>query len=344
MIFHAHTSPTLVAGLLITIIVNLVKYTQCQTSNVSDQNANTLASLDGQQPSETWDSNRNVPLNILLEPDVHWLGRNFVPTSVKLNATAEIMDHHYKDFNFTYKWSTRNTVINEGVNLTKISFSYGQPSEQERLNLTVSFGDKYHGFKNKDVVARDPIAIKERDLKLFVEHGELVTADFKLNGTPPIHFCYRFCPSPEMVCEDCYINRYDGRTTTGGELKIAHYLHANGNYTLILKLDNIATTMVKKYSVRVTDTIRPKKIPYVPIISSISAVLIILIALALHVRLRETNYTETADFDFIRNSYDEEEWYEEQSFWQRVKYLLFKADSSENRGLLSSDLNRSRLM
>lgn len=268
----------------------------------------------------------DIPVNIQLKPAKYLYGKDYIATDAEFTATAEILDEKYKNLTITYQWSTKNTTIVTDAKASQITYKFTQPDEDNFLKVLVIHDANYTGTSEKKIVVRNPIQITEpENNKLFLEHGELLDISFKLNGTGPITSCYRFCyemaDTDKCKCKPDSLVRRD-------EIRISHYLHYVGNYTLLIAVDNVADHVEKHYTVKIIDTVHSQTAPYVPIVSSILAVIILLTGIALHMKFKKTVQTETADFDFIRSYEDDdlEDWGEVQTLSQRVRYLLFKAD------------------
>lgn len=287
----------------------------------------------------------NIPVNIRLEPAHYLHGKTYIATGEPFNATAEILDDKFKNLTIKYQWSTKGTIITTGINSSRIEYKFDKADPDTHLKVIVFHKDEqeYSGLSEKSIIVKDPIKIAEPVDKLFIEHGEMLNITLKFSGTGPFKYCYKLCLYP---CNECYPiwNLNDN------QYNILRYLHSVGNYTLRFAVDNIVSQQNKSYSVRVIDTPRESTIPYMPIVCSISAVLILLIGFALHLKFKSISvYTETADFDFTRTTYnesteEEDIWDEEQSFLQRVKYLLLKSERRNSSMVESNFSERSRLI
>lgn len=279
----------------------------------------------------------NIPVNIQLNPARYLYGKDYVATGTKITATAEILDEKYKNLTLTYQWSTKEKTIITDTKSSQISYVFDKPDEDNFLKILVLYQSNYTGSSSKSLVIRDPINITEPEGKLFIEHGDLLDISLKVKGGQPIEYCHEFClnkvdreTGASIMDEDCKCK--PNTNLTNSEIIIKHYLRLVGNYTLLLVVDNVADHLEKHYEVKIRDTTHAQTIPYVPIVCSIVAVLILLTGVTLHMKFKRTVQTETADFDFIRTSFaDDDEWAEEQSLWQRVSYLLFRADHYEGR-------------
>lgn len=289
--------------------------------------------------------NYNIPVNIQFQPAHYLHDKNYIATNTNLTAKAEILDDKFKNLTIEYQWSVKEKSIVNSTNASEIVYSFSSPDEDEFLQLHVVHNPNATGFIKKNLVIRDPVTVQDPQGKLFLERGELL--DIKLNfttGTKPINYCLKFCTNLQRnfgegdECTECKPDM----ETTGNQVAIVEYLRNVGNYTLVLVADNVASHVAKRYLVKITDTIRPKTIPFVPIVSSILAVIIVLSGLALHMRFKKTLVTETADFDFIRHDYNEDEDFwddEEYTFIQRVRYLFFGIDRDYDTSVSDSMLS-----
>lgn len=274
-----------------------------------------------------------IPVNIRLEPAHYLHGKNYIQTGLNFTATAEILDDKFKNVTIEYQWSVRNKTIKTQPNASEIIYKFNQADTDNFLEVLVFHHPNDTGVSNKSFVIRDPISVKGPD-KSYLEHGELLNVTLKFEGTGAFSYCHSFCFENhdgihEKSCKECSPDI----TTDGHEVRIIQYLHSIGNWTLFFVVDNIASRVAKNYSIVITGIVRPKSVPFVPIVSSILAALILLSGLVLHLKFKRTIATETADFDFIRHDYndqDESFWEEEQSFAQRVRYLLFRVNQLDH--------------
>lgn len=292
------------------------------------------------------DIQRNIPVIIGIQPYSQLHGKIYVPTGKNLTIRADVTDDKFRNLSLTYQWSTRQHVI-DTTNVSQIVYAFDQPDENEFMKVLVFHPQNDTGVSQEDIIVRDPIKLDDPVGKTFLEHGELLDLMFRYNGTGPYQYCFRLCyEKSEADCEPCDSTADEARMTASQHVAILKYLPKVGNYTLFFSVYNIATRVDRYYAIKITDILRPQTIPYIPIISSILAVLILLVGLALHLKFKQTIYTETADFDFIRQAYDdrlEEVWDEEQSFFQRVRYLLFQMEwSTSDANLSDSNMSSSR--
>lgn len=170
---------------------------------------------------------------------------------------------------------------------------------------------------------QEPVIVSDPSGKLFLEHGELLDIKLKYNGSAPFFYCYTFCTDQDWLPCVCLTLT----ETSGNEIAITRYLHQLGNYYLLFKIRNSVNEVEKRYTIKITGTVRESTLPFVPIVSSVLAVIILITGVALHIHLRKTVNTETADFDFMGQ---EEEWDEEQSLIQRVKYFMCHSDNMDD--------------
>lgn len=329
--------------LLTSSTILIVRGEQSAESAVINSNLSEI-SIEG---SPHLGDKNNIPVNIRLEPAHYLHGKTYIATGAQFNATAEILDDKFKDLIITYQWSTRNTIIATGTNRSRIEYKFDKADPETYLKVIVFSREKeeHSGVSEKSIIVRDPIKIAEPVDKLFIEHGELLNITLKFSGTGPFVYCYQLCL---YSCHECYPIWH----LNENQYHIVKYLHNVGNYTLRFAVDNIVSHQNKSYSVRVIDTPRESTVPYMPIVCSMSAVLILLIGFALHLKFNSISvYTETADFDFTRTTYnesaeEEDLWDEEQSFMQRVNYLLFKSNTERRNSSMaeSNTSERSRLI
>lgn len=288
----------------------------------------------------------NIPVNIQLQPAHYLHGKNYLATGVNFTATVEILDEKFKSQLLIYQWLTKNAPLVTGPDKQTITYKFDKADPETFLKVNVVIRDGPTGTSSKPIVVRDPVSIAEPVDKLFIEHGEMLNVSFKFLGTGPFLYCYDVYHNSYK--HDCFPMRH----TDDDTIRIIRYLRWVGNYTLILNVNNIASEQRRAYSVKVIETPRESTIPYVPIVCSASAVLILLVGFGLHLKFRSFPlYTETADFDFTRTSHDdsaedEEFWDEEQSFIQRVRLLFLRSISERrNSSMTASNYSeRSRLI
>lgn len=298
-----------------------------------------LASRSKQLPSpDLADNSTSIPVNIQLKPALILHGLHYVATNTRLVATAEILDDRFRNMSLTYQWSIKNKTITTDPKASQITYNFTEPHTDFMKVLVVHLPD-YSGTIQKNLVIRDPINIAEPIGKLFLEHGELVRLTLRFSGTGPYRHCHRFCyEDDQKTCDECtqFVE------TRLNEVNITHYLHFIGNYVLLFTVDNVVSQPVKKFSVKITESVVEQTIPYTPIVCTISAVLILLMGVVLHVKLKETVHTETADFDFIRHlNEDDEVWDEEQSLSQRVWQILAGSRRLDQNAGPNASLNGS---
>lgn len=276
----------------------------------------------------------------LLPPPKCYTSENrcFVTTGTNFTATANV-DSKYNNKNLTYQWSLGDQVILTGPNQTKIVFP--RP-ELTTLKVLVKSENNQIGEYEQNLTVRDPIAIIKTEGKQHIYHDDLFNWTIVFNGTGPFYYCFHLCKAKKSTCDPCHfepIKLYENTLTIG-----PLYLPTIDEYILAIYLTNIASEIQPKpITIIVENPVREPKVLYVPIISSILAVLILLVGVAIHLKLRKTVDAETADFDFIRDSSEDQEWTEEQSFKERVMYLLFGSVPGERRSLFGNEPNRSML-
>lgn len=290
----------------------------------------------------------DIPVNIQIHPMVWRSGQRYISTGDNITLKAEVFDPLFHNVTPDYQWSTKSGLIARGINASHISYKFKQAEPNQFIKLYVLYPDQSSGSDEKTVTVRDPISLTEHIGKTFLEHGELLDLTIKFLGTGPYSFCYKICHNNSFnifcqpACEpEWYLEE--------NQFPIVRYLPLVGNYTLFIAIDNVASKISRSFTIRVLGTIKLQTIPYIPIISSILAVLILLTGVALHQRFKRTIYTETADFDFVRqiydDSYDDNIWDEEQSFLQRVKCILLKNDWQMSNNKSEPNVNsRTRLL
>lgn len=282
-----------------------------------------------------------IPVNILIKPLKELDRKIYVPTGVDISATAEILDEKFRNTTITYQWSVKNETITTDPKASKISYRFNSADDNNYLKVFVLHKPNETGTCQKDIIVRDPISIFDPSGKLFLEHGELLDITIRFNGTGPFKYCEQFCHLERgRGCEECSPDIW----TKNNHVNIVKYLRSVGNYTLRFVVDNYASRQAKSYSVKIFDTIRHQSTPIVPIVCSISAVLILLTGVLLHSKFNNTIPSETADFDFTRDSnfMEDEEFSfmdEEQSFFQRARSVLFNCRQSS---MVDSHMSESR--
>uniref|UniRef100_A0A6G1S5E0 Transmembrane protein 130 n=1 Tax=Aceria tosichella TaxID=561515 RepID=A0A6G1S5E0_9ACAR len=293
--------------------------------------------------------NDTIPVNIQFKPANYLRDKNYVATNASLNAKAEISDVNFKNQTFEYQWLVKGKDITLDKNANEINYTFSIADEEQFLELhVIQHPSNDTGSIKKDLVIRDPINIQDPAGKLFLERGELLNITLKFSlGTAPINYCYKFCRdvNGKHNPDDCPECKPDTKVDHN-QVTIVYYVRNVGNYTLVFVADNIASHVSKGYSVKITDTMKSKTIPFVPIVSSILAVVIVLSGLALHLKFKRSFVTETADFDFIRHDYNEDEDFwddEEYTFLQRVMYLFFKTDNDHDTSMTDSFVSGTRL-
>lgn len=265
-----------------------------------------------------------IPVELSITPHISHFGTNYVATGAKLTGSASITDPAFQNDSLRYIWSTKDGIIS-GVDQHshEIQHVFEHPDESNFIKVQVmDEGNQAEGADQFNFDVKTPVTVMDPIGKLFLEHGELLSVNLTYSGSPPFIYCYKFCSTADLICNDC-IPFY---TTQQHYIEIVHYLHNVGEYTLLFTIGNIMNQEVKRYTIKISSAIRLKTIPYAPIVSTILAVCILMTGIALHLRFRQTTFTETADFDFINN--DDDDWNQELSFIQRVRYLLCNGTSN----------------
>lgn len=286
----------------------------------------------------------SIPVNIRLKSVVYLHDKAYVPTNTSFVAIAEITDERYKNLSMTYQWSVKNHTIITDNNSSQIDYKFTDADESNYLKLLVVHKPNDTGSCQQDFVIRDPLDVQQPKGTMFLEHGDLLRVQLNFKGTGPFKYCHKcvrdsLIQAPKATNATCLPDA----DTSENHINISQYLRV-GNYSLVFVITNVASRVEKIYKVRVSDTVREhSNVPYIPLISSICAVLILMIGIVMHLRFKRTLHTETADFDFSRHAYEDdyEDWMdEERSFVERVRYLLFESSQSADPNLSGS---RSRL-
>lgn len=304
-----------------------------QVESISDASLNNSLQ-DTQATLISNNVNTNLPVILSISPYKSHFGTIYVPAGEKINATAVIRDliNTNNQFDVSIQWSTREGVIPTDSNLTSIEHVFQNASDDNFIRVDIKHGNDT-GSAKIDFYVREPVNVLDPIGNLFLEHGEMLDIKLSFKGTGPFYYCYRFCMSPCSFCPPIY-------ETSKNELLISHYLSSVGNYTLLLDISNVMNRETKQYTIKIYDSIRGQSLPFVPIVCSILAVFILITGVGLHLHFRKTAYTETANFDFIRQTQDDEDWEEELSFIQRVRYLFYGESQddeyNESRHLLDT--------
>lgn len=279
------------------------------------------------------DLSDNIPVSLVVTPLIQKYGITYVSTGVNLTVIAVVTNPTLANISLLYHWSTKSGIISADLKASKIEYTFTQaePSSFIKVDVvpvnTTAYNLTGEAQINLNVV--DPVSISEPAGKLFLEHGELLDIKLQYKGTPPFDYCYKFCGRTDILpCSVSFLSLtcLSNHVTDKNEIAISHYLHSVGSYILYFRISNLMNEQTKEYTIKINDIVRHHNLPYAPIISSILAVIILLSGLALHLHFRKTAYTETANFDFIRQSLEEEEWKEEQSFIERVRYLFCRGE------------------
>lgn len=279
----------------------------------------------------------SLSVDISIQPSRLLKDRWYIKTHNSINFTAEVSGIE-PNASLIFEWSSSNVTI--PGNTSSIAHVFDTTNEDSTIKVLVRQNDtQLNATAIKKLAIRDEIMIIKRDYKQHIYHGDLFSATFTINGTPPVYYCHELCHNSTRNhnCwpEECH-------TTFGPDIITKPiYLHV-GSYVLNLSLENIASKLSQSIAIKVIETAREQGVNYVPIICSVLAVLILVTGFALNLKFKKSAFTETADFDFTRNTYEDEEWDEVQTLGERVRYLLFGLNRNEQRGLLNSELNRSR--
>lgn len=278
--------------------------------------------------SQIYCQDDDIPVELTIAPYIEKYGKSYVTTGEQVRAAASILDSTYMTNETTYEWSTKDGLITApGSRRNWIRHIFNQSSDNNFIKVVVNDATKKaQGSDQFNFDVRTPVKVFDPIGKLFIEHGELLNVTLTYSGSPPFMYCYTFCPQDDV----CYCIFY--HQTQNNHVSITHYLHQVGEYTLQFIISNDLNTEDKHYTIKVTEAIRPKTIPYAPIVCTILAVCILMSGVALHLKFRQTTFTETANFDFTNN--DEDEWNQELSFIQRARYLLHGREAPNERSRL----------
>lgn len=326
--------------LFITDVLIIFKSGNCQ-NNLVNLISNVLPDnsvLDTQQTPVNQTLSGTIPLILTISPYKTHFGTIYVPSNVKIKATVTIRDliTVSNKSDEEVQWSTKDGVIPTSLNSTSIEHTFQDTSDNNFIRVEAKRGNET-GSAQVDFSVRAPVNVSDPIGKLFIEHGEMLDVKLSFRGSAPFNYCYKFCIDGNIIpCDFCfpYSETYEN------ELNISHYLHSVGQYTLMFDISNIISRETKHYTIKINDTVRDQSLPFVPIVCSILAVFILITGAGLHLHFRKTVYTETANFDFVRQTQEDDDWEEELSFIQRVRYLFcgdFQEDDyNENSRLLDT--------
>lgn len=283
---------------------------------------------------------KNITTDIRISNNQQLGGINYIVTGRNITFTADIFDSRYKNDSLLYHWFSKNETLPTFNGSSQMIHIFGAPDEDNFIQVVVLDPKTNNtGTDTKKLAIRDPINWIQSDYRQHIYHGDLFSAYFKFNGTKP--FVYNYTLIYNSTKDVLFRNH--GKIFDDYVIIKPIFLRSIGNYILDFRINNIASAESKVISIKVLETARMQSVNYVPIISCILAVLILLSGVALHFKFKKIVNMETADLDFTRNAFEDEEWDEVQTFGERVRYLLFGLNRSEQRGLLSSELNRSRV-
>lgn len=289
-------------------------------------------------------------VNIKVEPTHVIAGRNFIKTHTNITFTASLANLTItQPSNLTYEWlyvqSSKNLTL--PGNSSQITYAFESVDEDSFVKVVVKqIGENSTIVKcsnEKLLSIRDQINIVKKEITQHIYHGDLFSATFVFNGTLPVDYSYRLCHNSthNKTCYPTVIHpEYFGYS-----IRTKDYYLRVGNYTINLDMNNYASDLSQTIAIKVFETLRRERVNYVPLISCILAVLILLFGVAIHFKFKKSITTETADFDCTREVYGDEEWDEVQTFGERLRYLLFGLKRSEQECLLgdsSPSKRRSR--
>jgi len=304
---------------LLAISLNILSISYCDAQDVS-------------LPSPLGDT---IPVSIEITQAKQYFDHWLVPSKTFLDILAK-HDQKYDNASH-YDWFTKDGPLKEKSKQLHFMFPNSNIDDYLEVHVSNNYTNST-GQAKLDFTLKEPVTVADPVGKLFLERGELLNITVHYSGSPPFHYCYKICSPRDFIpCDVCF----PYFQTADSALHIEHYLRYVGNYTLMFDINNIMREDTKHYTIKINDILRESNLPIAPIVSSILAVCILITGVALHMKFRHTSYeTETADFDFVRVD-DEEEWEQEYSFIQRVRYLLLREDpvdyTDENQYLLATN-------
>lgn len=321
------------------LVLVLARSSRSQSTATDDGNNQVGAGNSTSPISETANNAilaGSIEVKIFLEPYVSVLHTTYVATNTQINISAIVKDSAFNQSLLNYTWSTKEGTIKTEPHDKEIKHVFTKSDEENFVNVVV-FDPETNatGSANYSVIVKSPVVVLDPIGKTFLESGELLDIKLRYNGSPPFTYCYKFCSEYDFLpCDLCF----PFHTTTSTEIPIVQYLHNKGNYTLLFKISNLMNVLEKNYAIKINDTVRKSNMPIAPIVSTMLAVIILMSGVALHLKFRDTSYTtETANFDFF-GDHEDEDWEQEFSFIQRVKYLFCglsdEMDEGETRYLL----------
>lgn len=301
----------------------------------------TLGSTEAQWTEPKYGEGK-IPVVIRLRPAPEQLhGKIYVTTGTKYTLTAEVTDEHYKNVTLTYQWSIKNKTIVTDPKASHIEYTFSEPENSDFIKVLVVHTQEDTGVSEEDLVVYDPMVIVEFKGDSVLTQGDLLNVSILFTGTLPARYSYKICAgsAPRSDCS----GYHDQGETARGSINLVHYLRYVGDYTLMVQVSNTASKTDKSYHIKIVDTVRIQSLPITPIVCSIAAVLVLATGFMLHFKFKRTIFTEAADFDYDDDDDWPDQWDMEQSFMQRVRYLMFSDGRADQAGQsLSSILSGSR--
>lgn len=319
-IFFNIVSPSSLGLLLVICLI-------CKSQALSEQQK----SIEGQNGKD------NIKVYITkLKPSKYHENKRYISSQDSISAEALVLEPgRFKNFTHHYQWSTKNKTIYTGQDKNLTGYKFERPDPDTFLKLLVAFDDEtnktqYTVSTEEKLIVLDPINIENQSGQLSILYSELLKVKIKYNGTGPFQYCYSFRLN-QTDGSECN-SLFDWQETDKNEINISHWLHYVGSYKMVFKVKNIVSQVSKTYSVQIKETFRKKSLPFVPIICSILASVILIIGIAINLMYRRSIQTETADFDWLREDLDEDD--EEDNdkkrydLMQRIASTLFCTHSS----------------
>ena len=317
--------------LLYLMITFTLLSTQCygqsiQSEGVVEQPAISTFSLsDNNQTSQL---SNDIRVSIEVSPIKQESNNNYVAANTPIKIEAKLSSIVSNVSDISYEWSTKDGPIKADKHASSLTHQFTKSNVNDFIEVKVIDGKTNStGEAKVEIIVKSSLMVADPKGKFFLEKGELLDINLIYSGSPPFKYCYKFCSDYDFLpCNICF-PYYETSNTT---IPIVHYLHYVGNYTLMFKIENIMNYEERHYVIKIIDTTRPKSnLPIAPIVSTILAVCILITGVALHLKFKDTSYaTETANFDFFHDD-DEEEWEQELSLIQRIRYLFCGLEQEE---------------
>lgn len=310
--------------LIVPILALGIHLGQCATQSINDGLSVPIAT----DISAIGDKQLKIDLEIT--PVVTYLGTRFVAANKPIHVQTNVAAVANQSL-LHYNWSTKAGPVKTDGHAAAIDYKFTKPDEETFIQVDVfDPGTNHSGQSRTDFIVKEELVVKDPVGKTFLEKGELLKINLVYSGSPPFTYCYKFCSESHDLIP-CFPHLcFPPSETTNTTIPIVQYLHWVDNYTLIFQIENIMNSEERQFAVKIIDTNRPRSnLPIEPIISSILAVCILITGVALHMRFKDTSYTETANFDFFHDDNDED-WERELSLVQRVRQLFCGNDQDED--------------